>query len=76
MTFAMRVFIVHDGAASIGGLFQFRASVQCRILAPTGPAGLVWRCPLFEADRKWCLEAMRAVVDPKATLRSIGAGIA
>jgi hypothetical protein len=38
------------------------------VLAPTGPTGPVWRCPLIGVDRKWRFGVVRAVVDPDRTL--------
>ena len=35
-------------AASVGGLFRFRPSVQCRLLALSGHSNRARECPLLE----------------------------
>ena len=39
-------------AASVGGLFDIKASVQRRLLARNGHADVSWRCPLLGEQRK------------------------
>src|SRR5258707_10331763 len=39
-------------AASVGGLFDIKASVQRRLLARNGHAEVSWRCPLLGEQRK------------------------
>jgi hypothetical protein len=33
-------------------------------MAPNGPPGLVWRCPLIGADRKWLAKGQTDAIDP------------
>jgi len=35
-------------AASVGGLFYFKHSVRCRLLAQSGHANRTGQCPLLE----------------------------
>ena len=43
-------------AASVGGLFRFRPSVQCRLLALSGHFNRSLECPLSDnSGQKWIL---------------------
>ena len=55
-------------AASIGGLFHFIPSVQCRLLAPNGPASRGDQRLFIGAKQTQCGHAVTSESDPKRIL--------
>ena len=43
-------------------------------MAPTGPTGPVWRCPLTGVDWKWLAEGQTGAFEPERTLGRSGWG--
>jgi hypothetical protein len=58
-------------AASVGGLFHFKPSIQCRLLARNGPPTMSAVRSLSGGKRTWRLRAPTSEFDPHRTLVNV-----